>query len=87
MFYLHARHTLATLRLQALDTEPYDTFSKSSYNDTQFKRFRCTQPLHSKCAIIIIYLSQEPSNLPSQMLPACTPNKHIERTLLSSDYS
>ena len=25
------------LRLQALDTEPYDIFSKSSYNDTQFK--------------------------------------------------
>ena len=25
------------LRLQALDTEPYDIFSKSSYNDKQFK--------------------------------------------------
>ena len=25
------------LRLQALDTEPYDIFSKPSYNDTQFK--------------------------------------------------
>ena len=34
-----------------------------------------------------IYLSQEPSNLPRQLLPACTPSKHIERTLLSSDYS
>ena len=34
-----------------------------------------------------IYLSQEPSNLPAQLLPARTPNKHIERTLLSSDYS
>ena len=27
-----------------------------------------------------IYLSQQPSNLPPQLLPACTPNKHIERT-------
>ena len=25
------------LRLQALDTEPHDIFSKPSYNDTQFK--------------------------------------------------
>ena len=35
----------------------------------------------------LIYLQQEPSNLPPQLLPACTPNKRIERTLLSSDYS
>ena len=34
-----------------------------------------------------IYLSQEPSNLPPQLLPTCAPNKHIEHILLSSDYS
>ena len=56
----HSGHCL--LRLQALDTEPYDIFSKSSYNDTQFKyRFRCTQPLRSKYAIIIfIYRKNHP---------------------------
>ena len=43
------------LRLQALDTEQYDIFSKPSYNDKQFKwRFRCTQPLRSKYTIIIL---------------------------------
>ena len=56
------------LRLQALDTEPYDIFSKPSYNDTQFKlKFRCTQPLRSKYAIIIfIYIA---TILLPQLLP------------------
>ena len=90
MFYLHARthfsHCL--LRLQALDTEPYDIFSKS-YNVTQFKYMEVSlYTTHTfKICHNRIYLSQEPSNLPPQLLPACMPNKHIERTLLSSDYS
>ena len=56
------------LRLQTLDTEQYDIFSKPSYNDKQFKwRFRCTQPLRSKYAIIIfIYIA---TTLPPQLLP------------------
>ena len=40
IFYLHARRTLATVSSDykhLIDTEPYDIFSKSSYNDTQFK--------------------------------------------------
>ena len=32
------------LRLQALDTEQYDIFSKPSYNDTQFKGFAIRNP-------------------------------------------
>ena len=39
MFYLRALRTLATVSsdYKHFDTEPYDIFAKSSYNDTQFK--------------------------------------------------
>ena len=49
-------------------TEPFDICSKPSFNDTQFKeRFRCTQLLRSKYAIIIfIYIA---TTLPPQLLP------------------
>ena len=33
------------------------------------------------------YLLQEPSTLPHELLPIRLTNMHIERTLLSSDYS
>ena len=72
------------LRLQALETEQYDIFSKPSYNDKQFNlRFRSTQPLRSKYAIIIFMYG----NHPSPSTATCRPKKHNERTLLSSDYS
>ena len=39
MFYLHALRTLAIISsdYKHFDTEPYDIFAKSSYNDTKFK--------------------------------------------------
>ena len=46
-------------------------------------RFRSTQPLRSKYAIIIFIYG----NHPSPSTDTCRPKKHIERALLSSDYS
>ena len=42
MFYLHAQRTVGNVSSDyknscTVDTEPYDIFSKPSYNDTQFK--------------------------------------------------
>ena len=82
MFYLHTRRTLANVSSDYKHLTPNHTISFQNLlimiSDTQFKkRFRYTQPLRSKYAIIIfIYIA---TTLPPQLLPARLTN--ISNTL------
>ena len=86
MFYLHARRTLANVSSDYKHLTPNHTISfqnllmmKHSLN-----RGFTVRNSRSKYAIIIfIYIA---TTLPPQLLPVRL-TKHIERTLLSSDYS
>ncbi|CAH3023243.1 unnamed protein product [Porites evermanni] len=54
------------LRLQALDTEPYDIFSKPSYNHTQFQNAivkltnntTCFSPIHARHKLPSLFLGK-----------------------------
>ena len=89
MFYLHARRTLANVSSDYKHLTPNHTISFENVLimiRSLSGGFAVRNPyVQNNAIIILIYIA---TCLPPQLLPVCiTPNKHIERTLLSSDYS
>ena len=86
MFYLHARHAPANVSSDYKHSTPNHTISFQNLLiiiHSLNRGFTVRNPRSKYAIIIFIYIA---TTLPPQLLPVRL-TKHIERTLLSSDYS